>query len=155
MLKAKAKELSNSGNVECTFSNGWLDGFRKRYSVQLTNKKTPASESPNHDTLLEQILYQWVVHQQSCNVIVSGPALKAKAEELSKVCASTSEGYKFSTGWLDSFKKRHGIKFRTNEATGSSSIPSTGSRVVDPPDQKPVLPLPPHLTQEWSVHQFK
>jgi len=153
MLKAKAKELSNSGEQECSFSNGWLDGFRKRYRVQLTNKKTPISESPNHDTLLEQILYQWVVHQQSCNIIVSGPALKSKAEELSKVCASTSEGYKFSTGWLDSFKKRHGIKFRTNEATGSPS--SSGSK-VELPDQKPALPLPPpHLAQEWNIHQFK
>lgn len=147
MLKAKAQELSNSGTDACSFSNGWLDGFRKRYSIQLTSKKSSSgSESPNHDTLLEQILYQWVVHQQSCNIIVSGPALKAKAEELSKVCASTSEGYKFSTGWLDSFKKRHGIKFRTSEATGSRAEP----------EQKPSLPPPPpHLSQEWNIHQFK
>jgi hypothetical protein len=150
MLKAKAKELSNSGTEDCVFSNGWLDGFRKRYSIQLLSKKTsPGADSPNNDTLLEQILYQWVVHQQSCNIIVSGPALKAKAEELSKVCATTSDGYKFPTGWLDSFKKRHGIKFRTSEATGTR-VESSGNNIEQKPshlvqeliDQKP----PPNLT---------
>jgi hypothetical protein len=167
MLKAKAKELSNSGTEECVFSNGWLDGFRKRYSIQLTNKKSSTgTDNPNNDTLLEQILYQWVVHQQSCNIIVSGPALKAKAEELSKVCAATSAGYQFSTSWLDSFKKRHGIKFRTNEATGSREGSSTSRLEPEPADIKPALPLPPppphmlplpppHVAQEWNIHQFK
>ena len=165
MLKAKAKELSNSGTEECNFSNGWLDGFRKRYNVKLTSKSSSSTaDNPTNDTLLEQILYQWVVHQQSCNVIVSGPALKAKAEELSKVCAATAEGYKFSTGWLDSFKKRHGIKFRTGEAAGIKVDPGVepGLSSIPPPppahlaDQKPLINLPPpHFTQEWNIHQFK
>jgi hypothetical protein len=41
--------------------------------------------------------------------------LKSKAEELSKACATTSEGFKFSNTWLDAFKKRHGIKFRPTD----------------------------------------
>ena len=121
MLRAKAEELSSSGVVKCSFSNGWLDNFKKRYRIQLkTGKSSLASESRTSG-LLEQILYQWVVHQQSCNAIITGPMLKSKAEELSKACATTSEGFKFSNTWLDAFKKRHGIKFRTTDTSPWSS----------------------------------
>jgi len=134
MLKAKAEEMSNASSTDnCTFSNGWLEGFKKRYSIQLKSGKSINPTESTNNSLLEQILYQWVVHQQTCNIIITGPMLKAKAEELSKACSTTSEGFRFSTSWLDAFKKRHGIRFRTCEATGKVEK-------VDP-DQKPPIGL--------------
>ena len=87
--------------------------------------------------------------------MLTGPMLKSKAEELSKACATTSEGFKFSTGWLDGFKKRHGIRFRSPDLSPSSSrfesdplrsgpslvLPPPPPHLVEIPDQKP----PPFL----------
>ena len=69
------------------------------------------------DDLLDQILYEWYSHQISCNVKISGPMLRAKAEELSSACATSSEGNKFSPGWLEGFKKRYGIRIGNKQTT--------------------------------------
>ena len=136
MLRTKAEELAVSGTDPCSFSVGWLDGFKRRFNIQLKNKKSAdfKAESQNN-SLLEQILYQWVVHQQQSNLIVSGPALKAKAEELSKVCSSTSPGFKFTTGWLDAFKKRHDIRFRTSIEEEPDRKPPQISFKTSPPHE--------------------
>ena len=130
MIQAKAEELSHSGTDTCKFSAGWLERFKQRYNITFGRKIVKYKEESQKNSLLEQILYQWVVQQQQCNIIVSGPALKAKAEELSKVCATSSTGFKFTTNWLDAFKKRHGIRFRTLEA----SSPKLDPDVKPPPD---------------------
>jgi hypothetical protein len=143
MLQAKAQELSSSAVVNCSFSNGWLLNFKKRYSIQLKNsKKSNLTGESQTSGLLEQILYQWVMQMQSCNIVLNGPALKAKAEELSKACATTSEGFKFSNTWLDAFKKRHGIKFRTaDQSPWSSRSEEIQLDPLSSVDQKP----PPNL----------
>jgi hypothetical protein len=135
MIQAKAEELSHSGTDTCKFSAGWLERFKQRYNITFGRKIVNYKEESQKNSLLEQILYQWVVQQQQCNIIVSGPALKAKAEELSKVCATSSTGFKFTTNWLDAFKKRHNIKFRIPENT-------TGD---EEPDIKP-LPFLQHFS---------
>lgn len=143
MLKSKAEELSNSSTDECHFSNGWLEGFKKRHNIVLKSPQSYSRADSQNNALLEQILYQWVCHQQQSNVMLTGPMLKSKAEELSKACATTSEGFKFSTGWLDGFKKRHGIRFRSPDLS-----PSTSRSESDPLRSGPTLvlpPPPPHL----------
>jgi hypothetical protein len=148
MLRSKAEELSSASEVSCSYSCGWLEGFKKRYKIHFKNSRKDALIETKNNSLLEQILAQWVMHQQSCNIIVSGPALKAKAEELAKVCASTSEGFKFTTTWLDSFKKRFGIRFRT---ASEQTMTTENSRTfkTEPGSSSCPLPQPPaHLVQE-------
>ena len=151
MIRSKAEELSSASEIQCNFSCGWLEGFKKRYKIQFKNSRREALQETRNNSLLEQILTQWVVHQQACNVTVSGPQLKAKAEELARVCATTSDGFKFSTGWLDSFKKRHGIRFRTPEPS------PTGSRSESAPPgtsgTSGLLPPPPPHLMEDSIDQ--
>jgi preprotein translocase subunit SecA len=146
MLKSKAEELSSASEVSCSFSTGWLDGFKRRYQIQFKSSQKESRQETKNNGLLEQILAQWVKHQQACNVIVTGPALKAKAEELAKVCASTSEGFKFSTIWLDSFKKRHGIRFRSASEQITTFENSPVSKTEPGPSSLP--PPPPHLMEE-------
>ena len=152
MLRSKAEELSSASEVKCNFSCGWLEGFKKRYKIQFKNSRKEALIETKNNSLLEQILAQWVKHQQSCNIIVSGPALKSKAEELAKVCASTSEGFKFTTTWLDSFKKRHGIRFRTvSEQTPTTTAVTSPATKTEPgfePRSYSLPPPPPHLWQD-------
>ena len=52
------------------------------------------------DDLLDQILYEWYSTQVSCNVKVTGPMLRTKAEELSSACSTSSEGYKVRNIWV-------------------------------------------------------
>jgi hypothetical protein len=150
MLRTKGEELSSASGVSCAFSNGWLDGFKRRYKVQFKNSKKEAILETKNNSLLEQILAQWVKHQHSCNIIVTGAALKAKAEELAKVCASMSEGFKFTTSWLDSFKRRFGIRFRaTSEQTSPiENIPSTKTEPGFKPGPSLVALRPPYLLQD-------
>ena len=68
----------------------------------------------------------------------------AKAEELSKACSPSSEGqgYKFTIGWLDGFKKRYHIRLRDSPTSKSSTSEPRTSAL----DVKPAFPgffLPP------------
>jgi hypothetical protein len=150
MLRSKAEELSSASEIKCNFSCGWLEGFKRRYKIQFKYSRKEALIETKNNSLLEQILAQWVMHQQSCNIIVSGPALKAKAEELAKVCASTSEGFKFTTTWLDSFKKRFGIRFRT--ISEQASTIGTSQTKTEPgfEPRSSSLPLPPPPSHLWQ-----
>lgn len=72
----------------------------------------------------------------------------AKAEELSKACSPSSEGqgYKFTIGWLDGFKKRYHIRLRDSPTSKSSTSTSTSEPRTSPLDVKPAFPgffLPP------------
>ena len=69
--------------------------------------------SRGRNDILEQRLYEWYLQRQTAFLPISGPMIKSKAEELSNShdCSAT-EGFKFSSGWLDGFLKRHDIKIR-------------------------------------------
>ena len=60
---------------------------------------------------IDQALLQWFTEQRTHGGPISGPLLLEKvkqfAEELGQI------DFKASTGFLDSFKDRHGITFRT------------------------------------------
>ena len=91
------------------------------------------------DDLLDQILYEWYSTQVSCNVKVTGPMLRTKAEELSSACSTSSEGYKFSPGWLEGFKKRYGIRIG-NKATTKDHRYANNE-------------LMERILNDWLVHQ--
>ena len=130
-------------------SVGWLGTFKKKYGIVLQKGK-----DHKEIELMEKILYDWLIHQQLSNVNISGQMVRAKAEELSKACSPSTE-YKFTIGWLDGFKKRHGIRFRSPDLSPSSSrsesdplrsgptliLPPPPPHLMDIPDQKP----PPFL----------
>ena len=58
---------------------------------------------------INSLIYEWFRAARSKNVPVSGPLIQEKtklfAEELG------IDTFKASNGWLESFRKRHGIKF--------------------------------------------
>ncbi|KAE9546906.1 hypothetical protein FO519_009882 [Halicephalobus sp. NKZ332] len=67
---------------------------------------------------LEKAILMWFRQVRSQNVAVSGSLLKEKAIKLAKELGI--EGFKASSGWLDNFKERHSIKFRTKQGEGAS-----------------------------------
>lgn len=58
---------------------------------------------------LDNALYQWFVQSRTSGIPLSGPLVSAKAIELNQKLGGDSN-FKASIGWLDKFKKRHGIR---------------------------------------------
>ena len=90
---------------------------------------------PVRDGQLEKILYDWYSQQIANNVKITGTILRAKAQELS--VETGSKQCKFSSGWLENFKKRYGIKF-----------PS--STIAPGKDQ---IELMERMLYDWLLHQ--
>ena len=93
--KNKDKILKFTDNIETS------EGL-KRKSLKLAN-----------DERLDQALYTWFIQQRSTGTPISGLLLQEKAKHFSMQLNGESadhESFKASTGWLDKFKNRHGIR---------------------------------------------
>ncbi|XP_023592844.1 tigger transposable element-derived protein 4-like [Trichechus manatus latirostris] len=65
----------------------------------------------------QQSVFEWFLQASASNVPISGPILQAKAKETAKLLKV--DGFSVSNGWLQSFKKKHGIT--CNVACGESN----------------------------------
>ena len=95
--KNKDKILKFTDNIETS------EGL-KRKSLKLANDKR-----------LDQALYTWFIQQRSTGTPISGPLLQEKAKHFSLQLHENGESpdhesFKASTGWLNKFKNRHGIR---------------------------------------------
>ena len=95
--KNKDKNLKFTDNIETS------EGL-KRKSLKLAN-----------DERLDQALYTWFIQQRSTGTPISGPLLQEKAKHFSLQLnvngeSPNHESFKASTGWLDKFKNRHGLR---------------------------------------------
>ena len=82
------------------------------YCHPATEKSSRKNLTWGKNDVLESKLYEWYLQQVPLGNPVSGPILIAKAQELShSYDCSATEGFKFSNGWLDGFKKRYDITF--------------------------------------------
>lgn len=71
--------------------------------VRKTLKK---SENP----VLEDALFTWFLQQRRLHVPVSGDMICEKARIFHRQITNSNIGFNASRGWLDKFKKRHGIR---------------------------------------------
>ena len=64
------------------------------------------------DEQLDKALYTWFIQQRSIGTPISGPLLQEKAKHFSTQLNTETADHKFkaSTGWLEKFKTRHGIR---------------------------------------------
>ena len=94
--------------------NEWLteNGNRRR------KLKTTGNEKIN------EVVWEWFVAARAKNVPVSGPILQAQALQVDASLNITT--FKASSGWLDSFKARHGIVW--NQVCGEAK--DTDEQVV-------------------------
>ena len=85
---------------------------------QGTSSKKNLSRGKND--VLESKLYEWYIQRQTEGQPISGPMLKAKASELANSydCSATPD-FKFSSGWLERFKKRYDIRFKEKRPSNS------------------------------------
>lgn len=62
-----------------------------------------------NDSTLDDAVFLWFIQRRSVGEPISGPLLYEKALDLNKKMGGPSE-FKASTGWLKTFKSRHGIR---------------------------------------------
>jgi hypothetical protein len=91
---------------ECHF-NGNEQGIRQFLSVS--------------GAVIDKAMIEWFSKIRSQSVPVSGPMIQVKALEFAAELGITD--FKASNGWLERFRKRHGIKFRS--ICGESSSVNT------------------------------
>ncbi|XP_064488392.1 tigger transposable element-derived protein 4-like [Ornithodoros turicata] len=80
-----------------SFNNGGFGPKRKRM-------RTAAHRD------LEDVLVTWIQRARSANLPVNGPVLRAKGEE---IATRLDIEFSCSDGWMDRFRKRHGLVFRS------------------------------------------
>lgn len=76
-------------------------------SAASTSKRLKKGKFPE----VEDALLEWLKFQRSKLTPISGPILREKAAQLAKLL--NVNDFKISDGWLEGFKKRHGIVFRS------------------------------------------
>ena len=90
------------------------------------NPKTKKARSCGYPKI-EECLRQWFDNKRSEHVSLNGPILLEQAKKLSK---------KASTGWLEKWKKRHGIKLYTMKGESAAvdyNVVNTWLKNIWPP----------------------
>lgn len=85
-----------------------LEGVKsfKTTNTSLTVKKI----SNPQDSTLDKALFTWFLQRRSTGEPVSGTMLQEQSLQFSEKLERSSSNFKASNGWLDKFKKRHGIQ---------------------------------------------
>ena len=75
-------------------------------TVQLGRKKLKTSKYEK----IEGVLLEWFTQKRALNIPIQGPLLKQKADE---IALQLNINFKPSNGWLEIFKKRAGLSFKS------------------------------------------
>jgi len=102
---AIAKEFGTSPS---TISTIWSRRDALKTMVETASLRTKRLRTAQHKDLEEAVL-AWFRRQRLANAPVSGPALKAKTEQLAE--GLKIEDFKCSASWILSFRQRHNIGF--------------------------------------------
>lgn len=88
------------------------ENFEEFASKTYVNQKKIKRMKPLKNPDLDDKLYAWFLLRREANELVSNEMLKVKALDL-KRSLNVHEEFSASDGWLDKFKKRHGIRILT------------------------------------------
>ncbi|CAF3794187.1 unnamed protein product [Rotaria magnacalcarata] len=94
IIKRKAEYIENYEHNENSAKNR---NFRDELSQQLDQK-----------------FYEWFAIQRSKNISIPGPLIQAKVREIrQQLGGANPDEFKVSNGWLEKFRTRHNIQYRT------------------------------------------
>uniref|UniRef100_H3AEI1 HTH CENPB-type domain-containing protein n=1 Tax=Latimeria chalumnae TaxID=7897 RepID=H3AEI1_LATCH len=130
--QSKAKIIHDTGVPESTLQ-GWLKEEYKLQSFVMTVSETKGLSRKRartaSDAPLDTAVYNWFVQERAVGTPISGPIVKAQAE---KFCQELNGDNNFSAsqGWLDRFRRRHGIsqvkisgEIRSADSEAASTFP--------------------------------
>jgi len=94
------------------------------------------------DDLLEQILFDWYTQQKTHNLKITSRMLRIKAKELSASSSNVGDKEKkYSSGWVEGFKKAYGIKTRDEKKPSSKDHKAASNDLME------------RILHDWVVHQ--
>ena len=132
-------EIAKTHNIALSTLSGWIkdsESIKAAYGKfgpgRCTRRKGNYQE-------LEDELLKWCKNMFDKSIQLSGPIVLERAQQL--VIQLEIKDCKLSSGWLERFKERHGIKFKKPQ--GSSSVLS--HKIPEPAGN---TPKPVHNTQE-------
>ncbi len=132
-----AKEISKKWGVEVkrTTVKGILskkDAIEAAINAGVPSKRMKLTQA--HDPKLDEGVLMWLKQARGQNLPVSGNLIKEKAMKLAELMHIPN--FMASDGWLDNFKKRHGITFKTVQgeagAVDSQSLLEWQQQVLRP-----------------------
>lgn len=146
IIDAAIKE-PNQSELARMFTKKWGFEVKRTAVISILNSKKLIEEALDsgiplkrkklmigqHSGLDEAVLV-WLKQARSQNLPIGGDLLREKAVKLAELLHI--ENFKGSVGWLDKFKQRHGISFKTvqgeAEAVNMSSLKEWQCRIVRP-----------------------
>ncbi|CAH1375300.1 unnamed protein product, partial [Tenebrio molitor] len=102
-----------------------LDRFIKHGNEQ-SRRSFPKSPG----LIIDNAVFEWFCRARAAYIPISGPLIREKALEVAQNLGQTD--FKASEGWLDKFKTRHNISYKTMSGEGASiQYHSTTELVTD------------------------
>ena len=89
------------------------------------NKGVKRKLKDENGEAIDELVFEWFTQQLAKQIPISGPILQEKARQVAEQLAYTSETFKASNGWLEKFRNRHVISFRTINGESASVDNST------------------------------
>jgi predicted DNA-binding protein YlxM (UPF0122 family) len=96
-FKCGKTQVYNTLKQKDKIMNEWLQGNGRM--------KRKAKVTGNEE--INEVVWEWFMNARSKNIHISGPMVQREALAVAKSLGN--DQFKASTGWLDSFKKRHNI----------------------------------------------
>lgn len=94
---------------------------------------------PSKFPFIERNMQEWIVQCHNHNVIMTDALIRNKARDIAKSLEWPEEKFKASSGWVENFKHRHGIRkgLWNQEGKNSSSSRANGCGAPNPsPDPR-------------------
>ena len=116
------KEVARKHDVPLSTLSTWFKNKEKIINAVTQGKgcKTKNVKGGRNDEL-DQAVYKYFLNLRSQNIPVSGPILKEKAMAYARQLNISD--FKGSDGWLDRWKARHNITFKTVAGEAKSCTP--------------------------------
>ncbi|CAM4944475.1 unnamed protein product [Rotaria socialis] len=89
------------------------------------NKGIKRKSKDENRQKIDELVFEWFTQQRAKQIPISDPILQEKARQTAEQLGYTSETFKASNGWLEKFRNRHAISFRTINGESASVDNST------------------------------
>lgn len=145
ILKQKERWLSVSVTEQ-------YEVIKLRYSSLLLTTRVPILTfvRPSKFPDLEYRLAEWVETVSKDGVVLSDALLRSKAREIGNAVGYTMDKFKASSGWLENFKHRHGIKRGVWTGSGTSLLKARACALDFQPSVLEDCPPGPFLVDKPS-----
>lgn len=108
------RKVAEKYHVATGTVSGWTkkkDQIIDRASTNVSAQSKRPPRINGNGAIIDERVYNWFAAARASNIPVSGVILQEKARKVAELLNECD--FKASNGWLDSFRKRHNIVFRT------------------------------------------